>query len=285
MPRITEEELIKSVREIPPLPQVVVKSVKLINDEKSTVNSLADILKQDQGLTTKVLRLANSAFYGFPRKVNTVNEAIVLMGFNTIKGLVMAVGAFGHFNRKSDGYKMEKGELWKHAISTAIAARHIAAKVRYPDIEQAFVGGLLCDIGKVIIDRYLKAEFERVLVLAETQERSFVDAEQELLGFDHTSVGEKILEKWKLPEDLREAVACHHKPELAKINPQLTWVVHVADSLTMMLGFGIGGDGLFYKIDTSKAEALGLTEQDIEKIIDELYEVIEADSDNFMNLN
>ena len=159
-------------------------------------------------------------------------------------------------------------------MSTAMLARSLARKVGYEYTDRAFIAGLLHDIGKIVLNHFMKIEFDRVLDNVNRENVPFMKAEQETLGLNHAMVGAKVAEHWNLPDYLVEAIALHHSPSEATVNPRLTSMVHVADAMGMSMGIGLGGDGMLYPFDGFAVEQLDLTEQMVEDSMSELADVM-----------
>jgi len=170
----------------------------------------------------------------------------------------------------------------RQSQSCAIAARLFAKNVKYPKPVEAYVAGLLRDIGKVILDTYLKDQVEQVQQKVEADQISFMEAEEAILGFHHGQVGANIAEKWHLPGDLAESIALHHEPGKATINPRLVAITHLADALVMMLGVQMGADGLAYHFSQEAMELLGIDEEVLQQLMSELIDLLE-DEDAFKN--
>ncbi|NPV28601.1 MAG: HDOD domain-containing protein [Firmicutes bacterium] len=270
MVKVSPDQIAQRVRDLPALPQIVARVLKLTEDPNSTVKELNDVICQDQALTAKVLRLANSAYYGFPRRIGTIVEAIIILGFNTIRNLVLAVSVHSLLCKEVPGYQLGRGELWRHSIACAMAARTLARRVRFPSPDQAFIAGLLHDIGKVILSVYVREAFEEIIEKVHEAQIPFIQAEEEILRFTHAVIGSKVADKWNLPVPLVEAIAFHHNPQLAKENQKLAALVHLADAICMMMGIGLGGDGLYYPLAPEALSLLGLESEDIEAIMGEL---------------
>ncbi|NSW83460.1 MULTISPECIES: HDOD domain-containing protein [Syntrophothermus] len=278
MTNITLEQLVASVDDIPALPSVTIQVIKLTEDPDSTAEDVNRVITQDQGLTAKVLRLANSAYYGFPRRIRTVTEATVLLGFQTIKSLALAASVSEVLNREVQGYALPAGELWRHSQAVAISCRMIARTVKFRNQEEAYTAGLLHDIGKVILNRHLQEAYQEVIDSVQKNGTSFIEAEEKILGFNHAQVGSRIAEKWNLPDGLVEAIACHHSPGAARINSTLTSIVHLADAMVMMMGIGLGVDGLDYSFEFSTLHALGLSDKSVEEMMARLSEILADES-------
>lgn len=268
------DDIITAVNDLPALPQVVLQIMELTADPRASAQDVGRIISRDQGLTAKVLRLANSAYYGYSRKVATASEATILLGFATIRSIVIAASMSDLLKRELTGYALGPGDLWKHSFGTALASRYIAQKSRFQDIEIAYTAGLLHDIGKVILNRYMKDMYHEVVRKALECRISFLEAENRVLGFDHALVGSRVAHKWKLPADIVEAIALHHQPEAAVKNPHLTAIVHLSDALCSSMGLGVGVDGMLYPLSPKAMELLQFKEDDIEVIIVELSDVL-----------
>ncbi|MEN6327220.1 MAG: HDOD domain-containing protein [Syntrophomonas sp.] len=280
MTRISMESIVEAVNDLPALPHVVVKVMELTEDPDATAQDISNVLNQDQAMTARVLKLANSAFYGFPRRIGTINDAIIYLGFKTIRSIVMAVSVSDILSREIEGYALEYGELWKHSQCTAIAARLIARKAKFGLLDLAYTAALLHDIGKVILNNFMKEAYHEVVDRVSGENTSFIDTENEILGFNHAMVGARVAENWNLPPELVEAIALHHHPENAEINKRLTAIVHLGDAICVMMGIGIGIDGMLYPVSEEAMKLLGFNEAGIETIISELVDVF-ADQQSF----
>ena len=278
--KLTLEYIVNKVEDMKVLPEIINKIIVLTDDPDSTVHDMEEVILQDQVLTTKILRLANSAYYGYARKISTISQATVLLGFQAIKGIALASTVRTYLMDELRGYSLEKNELWSQSQTCAIVSRFIAKSIKYYNPEEAYIAGLLRDIGKTILNQHMEKEYMEVLLKMEEGNISFLDAEREVLGFGHAEIGEKIAEKWNLPKDLVEAIGYHHTPELAIINPLLVSIVHIADAITMMMGVGLGLDGLSYSLSPIAIDNLNLDELQFQTIISQVSDLIK-DEDSF----
>lgn len=274
MRKVTLDELISHVDEIPVFPQTVSRIIQITEDPDSDAKDLEKEIMKDQGLTTKILRLANSSYYGLSRNIKSVSEATVLLGFQAIKSMVLATTVGKVLAKELPGYALDREELWRQSQICAITARVIAKKARFSKPDQAYTAGLLRDIGKVILDHYMKDQYDRIIEHVQDEHRSFMHVEEEILGFNHGQVGAKIAEKWNLPKDLVEAIAFHHEPEKATINPKMTAMTHIADGLVMMMGIHLGIDGMSYEFSEDMMKLLKLDEQALTEIMSEVVDII-----------
>lgn len=273
MPMISTEMIIEAVNDIPALPHVVVRIMQITDDPDTTAQDIQNVLNQDQAMTARVLRLANSAYYGFARRIATITDAVVLLGFNTIRSIVMAAAVSELLNKKIEGYALEEGELWRHSQACAITARFLARRCKFNQLDLSYTAGLLHDIGKVILNRYMKDAYHEVVELVSSKEMPFMQAEEQVLGCNHALIGARLAEKWNLPPQLVEAIQLHHYPDLAQKNDKLTAIVHMADAICLSMGIGVGVDGLLYPVSAHAIKILDITESDIENQVSELTDV------------
>lgn len=269
------QRILKEVKDLPPFSAIANRALKLTNDPRSSAIDISRVISYDPAFTARVLRMANSAYYGFTRKVTTVSEAIVILGYETLKSVVLALTLQKFYDREVAGYGLEKGELWKHSVGCALASHLIASQVKYPSIEEAFVAGLLHDVGKVILNQFVKEEIRKIIELSGTQGLSFAEAEKKVLGFDHQDIGSKVADKWNFNDKIVEAIRCHHKPDRAKKDPELTAIVHVADFICLSLGLGVGSDGMLYPLKKEALDLLKLDEPEIDNLIFSAYNITE----------
>lgn len=271
---VSLEEIVRGVNNLPALPGVALQVIRLTDDPYSTVKQLNEIICQDQSMTARVLRLSNSAYYGHPRRIATIIEAIGVLGFSTIRELVMAASMHKILGNEVKGYQIATGDIWRHSITCAMTSRAIARRVRYPATDRAFIAGLMHDIGKVILNIYMLDSYDEIIRRVREERQPFSVVEQDVLGFSHANVGARVAEKWNLPADHVEAIACHHNPLDAKENPRLTAVVHIADVVCMTMGIGLGGDSLHYPFVGETLSLFGLSEKNMEMIMAELAELM-----------
>lgn len=217
---------------LPTLPLVASRLLEAIADPETYSEEIARIVALDPALTARTLRLANSDFYGFPRKVGSVDLAVVVLGATTVRDLVLSAAVFQTIG--ANGAHLTA--LWNHSMATGVAARALADRAGYRLAGEAYAAGVLHDIGKVVLRQSFPDRFEGILALAREQKLPIAEAERGVLGSDHAEVGGWLAERWGLPADLVEAIACHHRPERAVVNPELVQLTHVANALAERMG-------------------------------------------------
>ncbi len=261
-------ELLKGVNSVASLPGIYLRLCDIINDPRSSAEDVGRVIADDPGLTARLLRLVNSALYGFPSKIETVTQAISIVGTAQLSDLALATSVIRVFaDMPEDLVTMES--FWRHSVACGVTARVIAGRRRESNVERFFVAGLLHDIGRPIIFMRAAAEEREALALCASHPMALFEAEQKVLGFDHSHVGAALLESWKLPVSLREAVACHHHPGRAQRFPVEASTVHVADLFANALGLGSSGERRVPPLAPQAWDALGLTTASIPGILEE----------------
>lgn len=274
--RMTIDDLILRVGKLPPLPQAAQKALELIRSPKSSMAQVANVLAMDEALTSMVLRWANSAYYGLIRPVSTVQQAVIYLGQITVESLILTASVSSYLDRTLPGYSLGRGDLWKHAIAVASGARLAAANQGRKFAEEAYHAGLLCDIGKLAFDVLLR---DVNTAAPEWQGRSFTELERTCFGVDHALLGAEIARRWKLPDSLITTIACHHHPAQAGKYWRLASAVHVADAAAMMMGIGIGKDGLQYELDPSAFQLLGWHQNNLAELFERIGEMVKQAED------
>lgn len=278
MTTININKLLNRVDAIPSNFHIAIKVAKMLDNLNVNIAELSRIIGADQSFTVQLLKLCNSAQFGFSRKIVTVNDAITRLGFKTLKSLVFVVVSKGSFNKPIDGYDLAKGELWRNSIACAVYSKYLAEISGYKDPELAFTAGLLRDIGKLIIHEYVKEEYNNIVNLVNSENTGFSEAEEKILGYNHSQVGAKIAAKWNFPKVLEETIEFHHNPNSAQescLDKHLINIIHVADSIAMMLGIGLGNDGMMHSLNLSSLENIGidLNSVGIESLISDMVDL------------
>jgi putative nucleotidyltransferase with HDIG domain len=220
-----------SIQNLPSIPVVMMEVTNLLANPNTSAGELGKIISKDQGLVTKILRVANSPLYGLPRKVSTIEFAIVILGFTHIKNIVIALSAFEAFNSKNDE-KWDRKKFWAHSIMTATVAKNISEEIGYRKSGEAFIAGLLHDLGVSVIQRFFAKQFKEIIDLVENQKMRYLNAELKVLGLSHGEIGQYLSERWNLPESLGETIQHHHKPSESEDHKVVASIVHLADYLT-----------------------------------------------------
>ena len=260
MPEIDEKikgdiiSLIGDLDSLPTLPHVASQVMDLTMSSKASVRDISKILEGDPSLTSKVLKVANSAFYGLKQQVNSLELALVVLGMGEIGHLVMSVSVFSAFPDIPGKQSFDREGFWIHSSGCGHFARILAKKLDEPMLGgEVFVGGLLHDIGKILLDEKRHDVFTDIFNRAINEDRSLYDVEKEVLGFTHAEVGLVLAQMWNLPVSIQEAIAYHHTPEQAEKAPFTVSIVRVADLFCKAKKIGFGGDnrGFIFNEDIS----------------------------------
>ncbi|NNE42860.1 MAG: HDOD domain-containing protein, partial [Gemmatimonadetes bacterium] len=219
----------KNINDLPTLPHVVQQVLEKTRDSEANLSDIVNLIATDQSLVTTYLKLVNSAFYGFNRRIATLKQAITLLGFRSVRNVVVNAGVVGVFRRRMFNSR-NRNRLWNHSVACAVACRALAERTGYKAKEEAFTAGLLHDIGKVVIDQYAPKDSARIVAMVEDGFGQR-EAEEQVLGVDHTKIGSWIAERWQLPKNLCWVIEYHHDPTSDKIpaNKELVQLVASAN--------------------------------------------------------
>ena len=233
------DALEKSIENIMPIPQVALKVLRIINSDNYGTSKIAEEVKKDQVLSARTLKICNSALFGLRHRIESLEDALVLLGRNRFIQMVLSAAVKNYFNQSGLGYSICKGGLYHHAVGNAIITEKIAAHTGDVQPSLAYIAGLMHDIGKVVLDQYISSAYPYLYRKASDTSVSLLDIEKEIIGMDHTEIGAILAEKWDLPEIFIDTIQFHHNPEKARINPKLTHMVHIADVLMSRFHTGL----------------------------------------------
>ena len=277
--------IIAKVELFPSLPGATTKLLSLLDDSNAAVAEIEEILRMDPGLTANVLKLSNSAYFGFSSEIGSVQKAIVLLGAKRLMQLVMTSCVNSVMNKPVPGYELPPGEMWRHSIAVSVAAEGLIEELNAPEADEIFTAALLHDVGKLVLGEFVKDDIEKIEKIT-SKNVSFEVAEQIVLGTDHAEIGAKILESWGLPADIVSAVRWHHAPDVADETSTLIDIVHVANVLCLMIGIGVGREGLQYRPSPVVTKRLGIKSAHLEKVashtldwVSELEDVFETNQE------
>ncbi len=265
---IQVESLIKEIDHLKPVSSVASKVMALLDDPDSGMSDLVEIIQYEPAITSNVLKLANSAYFGLPGKIKDAKQAIIYLGMAQVIELVLMVCCSGTFNGSHDGYEAAGGDLWKNAVSGAILSNNLSEIQGKGNISVAFTGALLRDIGKIIMDPYVLTDKEKLLDYVHTQGGTFLSAERRVLGFDHAQIGAMIAKKWNFPSELQCVIRFYHTPFEAKACNVEALIVNLADTICRKMEIGCGMDDPFLPEEENVIDSLGLSEGQIENVID-----------------
>ncbi len=241
------EEILNMVRSVPTLPEAAQELSRLAGDPTASAQDMANVAETDSGLATQILRVVNSSFFGFSRQIKTIPQAIVVLGTHGLRNIAvgLAVTTLRPKLTKTP-VAFDVDDFWRHSLSVAIAARLLSKQLASCDPDEAFLAGLLHDIGKLILIESLTEQYETVLTMANSQNQPLHILEEQVFGFNHADVGFALCERWKIPESVADTVRHHHQwnsesPILTE-QDQLLFLVNTANSLSKVAGIGFSGN-------------------------------------------
>jgi len=266
---------IKTIANLPTLPHIASRLMRIVNSPSASADTVAALVSQDISLSAKVLRLANSAFYGIPRSVNTLNNAVIILGFKIIQTMVLSLTVFDMFAEKDDKKPapFDRDAFWEHSLRCAVIARLLAHKRKRNyalDPEEAFCAGLLHDIGKVVMEQYLNTDFHKALYHARANGIPIFEAEKEVLGYTHCDVASWLTGTWSLPDEIEQPMICHHEPEEAVICADAVLICHIANIMSKIDTENEAAAEEAVRELEPKAKQLGLYARDLSDVIAEL---------------
>ena len=254
-----------AVKSLPTLRSALVEMNRMLEDSNISTEQIAELISKDQVLSAKVLKMVNSPIYGFPGRISSVHHALVLLGFNVVRGLLLSTSVF-------ENLPAHMNKLWDHSMATSLASAEIARILKYSDPGEFAVAGLLHDIGKVVIEVQLPEASSQVRKLIKNQDLNIRQAEEEILGFRHDKVNEWLGNTWRLPLVLREGITYHHNPQAAPNYPEIAACVQLGDFLARVFQQGSGGDDQVPEISPQTFKMLGLNQHVLVQVLDEVSE-------------
>ncbi|MEJ5227844.1 HDOD domain-containing protein [Thermodesulfovibrio sp.] len=265
---------VEKIESLPTIPPILRKILGLIEDPSVSLKKITDFVASDPTLTARILKMVNSPVYGFPGRISSVSHAMVILGLNAVKGLLLGVSVFEIMQKSMIG-------LWEHSLSSAIFARIIATRKELASPEEISIGALLHDIGKVILIMALRDEYLQIVNSINGNERNVFEIEREKLGITHAEIGGVVAKKWNFPLKLIEPIMYHHRPQLSDKFKTEAAIVHVSNILALSRGIGYSGEVYVPAVNPSAWEILDLKEKDLLEIFKEAEEPLNSSGDIF----
>ncbi|XPV74937.1 MAG: HDOD domain-containing protein [Desulfovibrio sp.] len=255
-----------ALQDLPTLPSVLDEVTELVKSPDSTTEQVAELISRDQVLSAKVLKMVNSPIYGFPGRISSIQHALVLLGFNVMRGIIISTSVFDIMQSNMKG-------LWEHSIGCAMASSVIARQLGHEDPEEFAVAGLLHDLGKVVTALQLPELSEQIATVVKTDNLTYIEAEKKLLGFGHERINDWLAGHWGLPKQIREAMSYHHRPTSVNVrHEEIVAVVHVADFVVRLFNHGFSGDDQTAYLHPDAMRRLGLKMSTLQIIITDFRE-------------
>ncbi|WP_167528010.1 HDOD domain-containing protein [Desulfosarcina alkanivorans] len=277
---ISGRELIRKIvsdtASLPAMPEVMLKVQQMIKHPGTSPAQLSKIIETDPAMVTGILKVANSAYYGFRGKVSTIQHASSLFGTRRLAELITAMSAGGVLGMAMGGYGLKAGDMWRHSIAVACTAGEIASSVSAEAYDSAYMAGLLHDVGKIILDPFVQ---ERSVLFdhyfAAHPDKPLQDAERDILGFDHAVIAGILCDNWNLPRSISFGIRHHHQPSSAG-GHQLSHIVHLADYISVQAGLGAGGKAACHVLDETSSAAVSLGSNFLQTAADKAHHYVES---------
>ncbi len=273
---ITLDDLTAKTPDLPILPAAVLRVMREADSSDATASDVARALGTDQGLSARVLRMANSAYYGLPRQVGDLRQAVIVLGLRTIKRLALLASTFPWLSRPIKRGDEKPETLWPHSYACACGARVMAMASGKCSEDEAFAAGLLHDVGRLAMHLWMSDKMPAIAHLADREALPLDEAEHKVLGFDHAEAGARMASEWGLPDNMVAAIRYHHRPERSMPNEALIDCVHAALMLEISAGLPCGFDGERCRFSREALERLGLRIQDLAELGEKLREECEG---------
>lgn len=275
-PEAKIKKVIGNIRNLPTPPIVFEQIQKVLNNPDTSVGDVASILSEDPAMSVKVLKLTNSAFYGLQREIDSVKHAVMIIGLEAVRNLVLSASVLNMF-KANEGNKEYHETFWRHSLSAAFACRLVAKNFRRGEIfnpDPAFSTGLIHDIGKMIICCFMQDEHEKIVAaMAENPDKSEYQIESQILGFDHAQLGRELALNWKLPDRMADAIGFHHNPTAPNDSEDFAYLISLGDYVAHMSTIADSDDAPEkYAIAQQVFDFFGLTDEDLAGIRGQLIE-------------
>lgn len=279
----TIQELVKDIKNLKPIPPVVHQILEVVDRPDSSMAEVANIIQYDPAVTASVLRTCNSAYFGLKHPAESVQDAVTLLGMDQVVQIVLMKSGVKLLSGKQEGYGLHEGAMWKYSVSSALIAKQIAKRLPLNNKNTIYTAALLKDIGKTVLDRFVLDSFEKISALVVNGGLSFREAEKKIIGVDHAELGGMIAKMWKFSPRMVKLIRHHHLSDISMVTDKEVATVYLADCICMMIGIGVGSDGLAYRFNEQAMKALNMDANDISRVI-ALFAVNMQEVENLLNL-
>ncbi len=263
------QHLLAEIRHLKPIPAVANQLLAVVDHPDSSMEDIANVIQYDPVMTANILRTCNSAYFGLKHPAESIRDAVNLLGIDQVVELVLLKSGTASLSGAQDGYGLEEGDMWRYSVSSAVIAKHIALRLGLENKNTIFTAALVKDIGKVLLEKYVARSRDKIHKLLETENLSFREAEKKVLGIDHAELGAMIAKMWKFSPRMVKIIRHHHLSDETMIRDREVAAVYLADCVCMMIGIGVGSDGLAYRFRDRTMTEMGLSADDLALIIAE----------------
>ncbi|MCP3875786.1 MAG: HDOD domain-containing protein [Desulfobacteraceae bacterium] len=265
----TLQNLMKEIKKLKPIPAVANQLLTVVDNPDSSMEDIANVIQYDPAITASVLKTCNSAFFGLKNPAESIKDAVNMLGTDQVIELVLLKSGAKALSGSQKGYGMEGGDMWKYSVSSAVIAKQVAVKLSLKNKNTIFTSALVKDIGKIILEVHVSDSSKKIKDLVENKGFSFGEAEKKVLGIDHAELGAMIAKMWKFSPRMIKIIRNHHLADEKMIKDKEIAAVYLADCICMMMGQGVGSDGLSYRFKAQAMKQLGFSANDVSMIIAE----------------
>jgi putative nucleotidyltransferase with HDIG domain len=274
------KEIMMKIELLPSVSNVTAKLLNLLDDPNACPDKLEEILRYDPSLTANILKLSNSAYFGFRSKIGSIKHALAAIGLRRLKKMIITSCMQPVLNKPVPGYGLNPGELWRHSIAVSVISETLAKELDIVASDEIFTAALIHDMGKLVLGEFVKVDMDKIQTLS-SYDVSFEAAERLVFGIDHAEIGAMVLKNWFFPEKIVDAVRWHHEPDALSEESVVVDIVHVADLISLIIGIGVGDDGLHYESSQTVIARLGLSNAHLETVASQSLQNINEVLDTF----
>lgn len=261
------DRIIDEIESLQPVSSIGNKVMEIISAPDSSLGDIVDIIQYDPGLTANLLKICNSAYFGLQKEIVSVRQAVAFLGIEKVACLIMIGNSADNFKGRQGGYDLNAGELWRYSVASALIAQDLAERMRLENISHVFTSALLKDIGKVILHAYVGDALDQIHSAVHEECLSFNEAEKKVIGIDHAELGARVAESWSFNPAMVDIIRYHHDPDKGPADDLSLPIIYLADSICMMIGVGVGADGLAYRYQQTIVDRLKITDVDLQQTI------------------
>ncbi|MBU2629241.1 MAG: HDOD domain-containing protein [Proteobacteria bacterium] len=261
--------LLKEIKNLKPIPAVANQLLTVVDNPASSMEDIANVIQYDPAMTANVLKTCNSAYFGLKHPAESIKDAVNMLGTNQVIELVLMKSGAKALSGSQPGYGLEGGDMWRYSVSSAVIAKQVAIKLSLENKNMIFTAALIKDMGKIVLEKYVSRSSKKIQLLVKDKRFSFREAEKQILGIDHAELGAMIAKMWKFSPGMIKIIKHHHLSDETMIKDKEIAAVYLADCVCMMVGIGVGSDGLSYRFKQQVMEELGVSADDLAMIIAE----------------
>jgi putative nucleotidyltransferase with HDIG domain len=263
------QTLMNEIKHLKPIPAVTNQLLAVVDTPDSSMEDIANVIQYDPVITASILKTCNSAFFGLKNPAESVKDAVNMLGTDQVIELVLIKSGAQALSGSQEGYGLAQGDMWRYSVSSAVVAKQVAVKLSLKNKNTIFTSALIKDIGKIILEKYVSDKSQKIINLVENKNFSFLEAEKKVLDIDHAELGAMIAKIWKFSPRMINIIRHHHLNDESKIHDKEIAAVYLADCICMMMGQGVGSDGLSYRFKHRVMENLDISAADVLLIIAE----------------